>query len=328
MSITVGVTTFNGRALLERTLPSIVQDQTERELHIVVVDDGSTDGTDTWLAERYPNVEVVRHDSNRGVAAAMNTALAAGMSSDYVALLNNDVELAPWCLERLCAALDNRPGYAAVSPKMLRFADRNVLDGAGDVYSWIGWAKRRGQGLPDDGRYAVPEPVFGVCGGAAVYRSSAVREVGFFDEEFFAYYEDVDWAVRANRMGFRCFYDPAAVAFHMDGATTGGELSPFTGYHSWRNAVWVVAKNWSAGDIARFGWLFVIGQLLTATLAIERGMFRTLLAAWRDALLGARRMRQKDPYGGHAANSLRLPLIPPGTSDRLSKLDIRRRSQP
>jgi GT2 family glycosyltransferase len=307
VSLCVTITTFNGRAVLERTLPSVLASRLTRPVRYVVVDDGSSDGTLEWLAAEHPEIEIVDHGHNRGVAAAMNSALRAGLASDYVALLNNDVELTPDALEILCRSLEREERASGASPKMLNYYDRSILDGAGDLYGWIGWGRRRGRGQRDLDQFPAG-PVFGVCAGAAVLRSAAVRDVGFFDERFFAYYEDVDWAIRANLLGHRFRYEPSAVVFHMDGATTGRGLSEFHAYHSWRNAIWVVAKNWSAGELLRHGWLFTIGQALTGVVAARHGLLRVWLRACGDALAAVRALR-RTPSPRRITGSLDLPAI-------------------
>jgi GT2 family glycosyltransferase len=313
VTLTVGIATFNGRHLLEATLPSVMA-QTLRPERVIVVDDGSTDGTVEWLRETWPQVEVISHQRNSGITASLNDCLTAGIDADFVALFNNDVELAPGCLETLRDALLGDPVAAASGPKMLDYEDRAMLDGAGDNYFRVGVAQRRGQGQRDVGQYDKPEPVFGVCGGAALFRSSALRELGLFDEDFGAYYEDVDWSLRANLAGYRCLYEPRAVVYHMSGATTGFGLNHFSGYHSWRNSIWVLAKNWSLPDALRWSWLIAFGQVWNFGLAIDRRLLGVLLRAWRDAALGLPRMLRKRRSRRRTTWSLRLPLSPRGRS--------------
>jgi GT2 family glycosyltransferase len=285
MRLTAAVLSYDGKHLLETMLPSLAA-QTHDDLRVVVVDNGSTDGTAAWLAEAWPDVEVVRLEQNVGVTAGLNACLRAAAGSDLVALLNNDTELEPDCLARLAAALRDDPSLGSASGKLVDFHDRTVLDGAGDGFTWRGIPYRRGHGEPDDGRYDEEGPVFGACGGAAVYRTAAVEDVGGFDERFFAYYEDADWNLRAQLAGWGCRYVPSAVVFHMGSATLGRTMNDFTRYHLWRNCVWMVAKGFPAAALARHAPALLLGQALHLLDAIKDRRLSVWARALRDALRG------------------------------------------
>jgi len=242
--LTVAIPTYNGRELLEVVLPSLAA-QNFRDFDVVVVDDGSTDATADWLAAQWPDVEVVVQE-NQGVTAALNSCLRAGAHSELVALFNSDVELDPDCLGELVDALREHPEAGSASPKLLDYERRDVIDGAGDVLKWAGHGHRRGHGERDRGQYDRPQAIFGPCAGAAVYRRSAIEVVGDFDADFHAFFEDVDWALRAQLAGLQCRYVPTAVVYHMGSATLGAGLTDFTRYQLWRNAVWLFAKGMPA----------------------------------------------------------------------------------
>src|SRR3954470_452850 len=174
--VCIAIPTYDGRALLERYLPSVVGQGAD----VVVVDDGSSDGTSSWLASAYPGVRVVVQE-NAGVSAAMNRCLAEAAGYEFVLLLNNDVELADGFVDALVAALDGHPEAGSACGKMLDALDRGVLDGAGDVVRWSGACWRRGHGERDAGQYDTAEEVISPCGGAALYRGAALRDVGGFD---------------------------------------------------------------------------------------------------------------------------------------------------
>jgi GT2 family glycosyltransferase len=297
--LTAVIPNHNGRRLLQEMLASLER-QTLRPGAIVVVDDCSSDDSVAYLAASWPQVRVVRLPARGGVSAALNACLAAARDSELVGLFNNDVELAPSCLSELVAELDGHPEVGSVTPKMLDFADREILDGAGDVLSWRGGGRRRGHGERDVGQYDRAEQVFGPCGGAAVYRRATLEAVGGFDEAYFAYYEDVDWAFRAQLAGFRCRFVPAAVLYHHGSATLGRGFSDFNGYHLWRNPVWLVAKCFPAGTIVRHLPAIARGQLGNLYVAARERKLRVWARAMRDALrglpgaLGKRRAIQRE----------------------------------
>ncbi len=277
------VLNYEGRHHLEKLLPSLAQ-QTHLDLHLVVVDNGSHDDSVRWLRANWPKVEIVALQENVGITPGLNICMEAARD-EFVLLLNNDIELDPSCVAQLVDALQQHPAAAAVAPKLLDLNRRDLIDGAGDTYTWAGQANRRGHGMLDRGQFDEPAEVFGACGGAALYRRSAIEEVGPFDERFFAMLEDVDWSFRAQLQGWVSLYAPAAVAYHA-GSATAGAFSEFSLYHNWRNTVWVVAKNYPASGMLRHAPELIWGQLVSFAIALRRGWVPILLRAWRDALMG------------------------------------------
>ena len=158
--------------------------------------------------------------ANRGFAGGGQRGDRRRSSCEYVALLNNDMELEPGWLAELVAALDADPGAGSAASKLRMLREPGLLDGAGDLVTWYGATWRRGHGEPDRGQYDAPGVVASPCAGAALYRRRALEEVGGFDERFFAYLEDADWGLRSQLAGWRCLWVPSAVAYHLGGATS------------------------------------------------------------------------------------------------------------
>jgi GT2 family glycosyltransferase len=289
--LTVAILSYDGRHLLEVILPSLAR-QHYRDFEVVVVDNGSRDDTVQWLAQSWPQVRVISLPENVGVTAALNVCAHSG-EGELLALFNNDVELDPDCLGELAGALETHPQAGWAAAKLRDFQRRELLDGAGDVFTWAATGGRRGNGEPDRGQYDAPGEVFGACGGAALYRRSVLRLVGDFDEDFFAFYEDVDWNLRAQLAGFSCRYVPSALAYHMGSATIGRGLSDFTRYHLWRNQLWIVAKDLPLGAIVRHSPELLLGQLENLAMAVRARKLYIWLRVWRDALVGLPRMLRK-----------------------------------
>jgi GT2 family glycosyltransferase len=285
--VTVAIANYNGRELLHGALQSL-DVQTFEDLCVLVVDDGSTDDSVAWLRTSRPGVELIAQ-ANRGVTAALNVCLSAPRT-ELVMLLNNDVELHPDCVGELVAALDAHPQAGSATVKLLDFHRRDVLDGAGDVLTWAGSGHRRGHGEPDRGQYEQARPIFGACAAAALYRRSALDTVGLFDEDFGAFCEDTDWALRAQLAGLDCRYVPSAVAYHMGSATLGAGLTDFTRYQLWRNAVWMLVKGLPVSVALRHSHQLLLGQLVNLAVAIRDRKLGIWLRAWRDALRGLSRM--------------------------------------
>jgi len=282
--LTVALTNHNGQSLLETMLPSLSA-QTLTGFATIVVDDASDDDSVAFLRERWPQVRVIELRARVGVTGAMNAALEAA-SSELVGLFNNDMELEPQCLAQLVAALDRHPEAGSATPKMLDFADRSIIDGAGDELNWRGGGRRRGHGERDNGQYDVAEEVFAPCGGAAVYRRDALDAVGGFDEAYFAYYEDIDWGFRAQLAGFRCRYVPTAVLYHRGSATLGRGMTDFNSYQLWRNPIWLIAKCYPAAALMRHAPQLLRGQLGNLLTAVRERKLGVWARAMRDAARG------------------------------------------
>lgn len=213
--VSVIVPTWNGWTLLETALESLEQ-QTFPDFEVIVVDNGSTDGTAEHLARRFPDVRLIRFPENRGFAPAVNAGISEARG-DVVVLMNNDTEADPGWIGALVRALDEHPEVGSCASKMLDFYDRSRIDAAGDRLGIM--ASQIGHGMPDGPEFDVPRYVLSACAGASAYRRAALDDVGLFDERFFAYMEDVDLGVRLQFAGYRCLYVPDAVIFHKGSAT-------------------------------------------------------------------------------------------------------------
>jgi GT2 family glycosyltransferase len=227
----------------ERWLPGVlasVAGQTAAAAEVLVVDDGSTDGSLALLAERFPAVRVIALPQRRGFARTANVGLAA-VGAEAVALVNTDVELAPDWLAVAGAALAEAPAAAAVATKLVELGDPGVLYDAGDVLRRDGACEQRGRFARDTGAYDAPGEVFGACAAAALYRREPVLAAGGFDERLATYLEDVDLALRLQLSGWTCRWEPRAVARHAGG---GSDAALPHGAGAWveRNTLLLVAR--------------------------------------------------------------------------------------
>ena len=264
--VTVVVPAWNGERWLPGLFASLAA-QTQQPAEVVVVDNGSTDATLAWLAREAPQARVLAQGRNTGFAVAANRGLLAART-EFVALLNTDIELAPDWIEVMAARLAAEPRCASVACKMVRLGDETLLDDCGDVLRRDGVCEQRGHGRRDDGRWA------------ALYRRSAVRDAGAFDERFFSYLEDVDLALRLRLGGWKCAYEPRAVARHAGGGSSDA-LSKPVAYWTARNTVLLLSKHWPA----RWLPLVVYRQLSWLDAAARAGRLGTHL---RGVLAGLR----------------------------------------
>ena len=257
-AIHIVIPNWNGKKFLKKCLESLSQ-QTFRDFSITVVDNGSSDGSVSFLQRKYPEINCIRFSRNKGFSVAVNAGIKSS-SSPLILLLNNDIEVAKDCLEQLNGQVARHRECEFFALKMLNFHHRNRLDGAGDGVLRGGVGYRYGTMEEDGEPYNQDGVVFGACAGAALYRRSFFDKVGFFDEDFFAYLEDVDLNLRAGRLGLCCYYIPAAVVYHIGSATTGSKINAMTVSLSTKNNFNIIVKNYPFALLVTFFPAMIIYQ--------------------------------------------------------------------
>jgi GT2 family glycosyltransferase len=289
MYVSIVIPHLNGRHHLPDCL-SALRRQTYRDFETILVDNGSTDGTQEFVREQYPEVQLISLGRNRGFTGACNAGQAAA-KGDIVVLLNNDTEADARWLEEIVGAFFRNPDAGAVASKMLLFDERDVFHTAGDYYRVDGVPGNRGFGRKDAGQYDREEQVFSACGGAAAYRQDMIRAIGFLDDAFFFSCEDVDLAWRANLAGWRVLYVPSAVVYHKLKASGGG--GAMSSFYDGRNFLYVIWKNYPT-SLLRRNWRAIVRA--------QWRISRQALAAWRGAAARAR-------LRGQLAGLLGLPAM-------------------
>jgi N-acetylglucosaminyl-diphospho-decaprenol L-rhamnosyltransferase len=238
---------WNNAALIDRCLEHVLGTDWPGRLDVVVVDNGSTDGSvDRW-EERHPGVALIQAGTNLGYAAGVNRGLADLADVDAVALVNSDAFVEPGWLRPLATALDTDEDIGAASPKIV-FADpgRSGPVRINNVGNELGedWVPRdRGFGEVDAGQYDHEEDVWGWCGAAVLLRCRYLEEVGRFDERLFMYAEDAELSWRGARRGWRYRYVPSSVVRHEHRGSSGGERTPRLDYLNRRNRLVVVTRH-------------------------------------------------------------------------------------
>jgi len=287
------IPTWNRSALLANILGDLGR-QTYPIERVIVVDNGSTDDS-AAVAERV-GAEVIKLGTNRGFAAAVNRGIER-TTSDWIAVLNNDVALEADWLERLMAALESSDAWFATG-KLLDASTRERIDGSFDAVCRGGCAWKCGHGRQDSELWNQPKRIQLAPFTAAVFRSDLFRRVGLLDETFESYLEDVDFGLRCAARGLSGLYVPEAIAYHA-GSATLGRWHPDTTRRMARNQVLLVAKHYPPDWIKRYGWCVFIAQLLWGLVALRHGAFLGYLAGkiegvhrfrgWRRATEMARR---------------------------------------
>ncbi|WP_288330828.1 glycosyltransferase family 2 protein [uncultured Alistipes sp.] len=275
---------YNGFALTAAMIDSLRRHVTT-PLEIVVVDNGSARDEAALLRERYPDIVVLRSDENLGFAGGNNLGIRAA-TGDCLLLLNNDTEVTDDTLHHLAETLDADPSIGAVCPKIRFWTPPQAIQFAG--YTPLTRITLRngliGFGQPDDGSYDSPHETPYAHGAAMMVRREAVGKAGPMPEEYFLYYEELDWSERLREAGYRIVYDPRATVFHKESATTG-QQSPLRSYYLTRNRLLFARRN-RRGAARRLSIIYQLGVALPKSVAAALLHGRRDLAA--AALRGCR----------------------------------------
>jgi hypothetical protein len=246
-SVAVVILNWNGKRYLEQFLPSVLT-TTYPAYRLIVADNASTDDSLLFLAEQYPQIEILRLPVNYGFARGYNEALR-GVEADYYLLLNSDVEVTPGWIEPMVELLEQEPRAAACQPKIRAWRNRDLFEYAGAAGGWLdayGYPFARGRVFDvceaDTGQYDTVAEVFWASGAALLIRSSVYRSLGGFDDYFFAHQEEIDLCWRVQRAGFRVFCHPQSLVFHVGGGTLPRGNSRKT-FLNFRNNLIMLAKN-------------------------------------------------------------------------------------
>jgi len=267
--LSIVIVNWNGRHLLFDCLSSL-RNQSLKGLVVILVDNGSTDDSLSFVRQHFPEVRIIALKQNLGFAGGNNRGMES-CSSEFLALLNNDAIADQFWAERLLAAASRRQ-VGIVASKVLLASDPGLLDSAGDGMTTAGVAYKQGHLEPAD-QYRTSRAVFGASGCAALLRRSMLEDIGLFDEDFFLLYEDGDLCFRAQLRGWEAVYAPEAVVHHQLNASIG-TLSRTSVYYGQRNIEYLYFKNMPGMLL----WKYLPAHLLNDLLAC-------LYFSWKGRLL-------------------------------------------
>ena len=242
--VSIVIPNLNKKDLLDSCLRSLAA-QGYPDIETIVVDNGSTDGAPEMVMAGFPRARVIRFSENRGFSAAVNAGIEAA-SGELVALINNDADADPKWVSELVAAAERHPEAGFFASKILFYDDRKIIDTFGDSFSKAGFGFKIGWGEEDGAKYGEEAFVLGACGGAALYRKAMLEDIKvggeYFDNDFFAFGEDLDLSLRAQLKGYRCVAVPSAKVYHRVRATAGrkSQLPIFLGH---RNFIFCILKD-------------------------------------------------------------------------------------
>ncbi len=277
------VLNWNGRDMTAECLRSLLA-MDAKDLEILVIDNGSRDGSVEYLRSTFPQGQVVANGRNLGFAAACNIGMERGLEegAEFVLLVNNDTLVAPGMLKELLLAAESEPRAAIVSPKIFYFDHPARLWWGGGRYSlWRGLPSHIGRRSDDRGQHDKPRSVDWATGCVMLLRCAALRDFGFFDERIFGNGEDLDLSLRARKRGWRILYAPRAEVWHKEGfdyrRNVGEHVRIFTAS---RNLPWIMRKHGNRLQRLAFWPQFIFAHLPFVMLqSVRRGDFRSAGAA-------------------------------------------------
>lgn len=250
MIASIIIPNWNGIKFIEVCLRSVLASDFDQEFEVVVVDNGSSDGSRELIYEKFPSVKVLEEGYNSGFAKACNDGIKAS-SGEYIILLNNDIEVETSWLKELVGGMQRHSECGMGTSKMVQYDNRSQIYNTGDQFRIYCEGGGRGFGEIDAGQYEKEDYVFGACAGAGIYRRSLFEKIGFFDEQFFIFAEDVDINLRAQLIGERCVYFPSAIVYHWGTATVGFNSDRHV-FLFLRNDLFVLLKNYKFTELLKY----------------------------------------------------------------------------
>lgn len=242
MKISVVTPNYNGEKFLKAFFESLDND-CDHIGEVIIVDNGSTDKSKEYIKSNSFNfpVNLIENDENLGFAPAVNQGIKVA-KYDYIFSLNNDTEVKKGSIGALIDLISSSDDIFSVQAKMLQYNNKELIDDVGDEYNLLAWTKKTGENHKST-EFSEIREIFSSCAGAAMYKKSLLEELGYFDDNFFAYMEDVDLAIRSKINGYRNLLCPEAIVYHIGSATSGSRYNEFKVKLAARNNVWVVYKN-------------------------------------------------------------------------------------
>lgn len=284
MGVSVVIPNYNGEKYIKKCLESLLN-QSLKPDEIIIVDNNSTDGSLKLLNSEFKdNVCIISLEKNTGFSVAVNEGIKAS-KGEFIALLNNDTELDKDWLKELYTVIQKDEKIFSCCSKMIRYDNRNIIDDAGDEYSILGWSFKRGDGKSID-NYTKTEEVFSSCAGAAIYRKTILDEIGCFDENFFAYLEDIDISYRARIFGYKNYYSHKAKVYHIGSATSGSRHNSFKVRLAARNNIFLIYKNMTIIQlIINIPFIF-IGIFIKSIYFTFKGLGKSYIWGIKDGIVG------------------------------------------
>ena len=305
--LTVIIPNYNGKKYLGDCLRSL-EKQTFIAFDTIIVDNGSTDGSQDYIRSKWPGVELIELGENTGFANAVNVGIKAA-DSEYVFLLNNDTMCDENVLENLVSVMENKKKLFSAQAKMLKMKEPHDIDDSGDLYCALGWAFTPGKDK-DNRQFSRRESVTSACAGAAIYRKEYFEKVGYFDEEHFCYLEDVDLGYRARLKGYANVMEPTAIVYHVGSGSSGSRYNKFKVELTAGNNIYLIFKNMPAFQIFINFPLIALGIIIKHVFYVRQGLGKAhIVGLWQGMRKIARNMDKRVRFGKtEFINAVRLQI--------------------
>ena len=305
MKVSVVTPNYNGEKFLKTFFDSLNNDS-EYIGEVIIVDNGSSDNSKDYINTntfKFP-VVLIENSKNLGFAPAVNQGISKA-KYEYIFSLNNDTEVKEGSIKHMLDLISSNDDIFSVQAKMLQYDNKELIDDVGDEYNLLAWTKKTGENH-NTNEYVEVKEIFSSCAGAALYRKSLVEELGMFDDNFFAYMEDVDLALRSKINGYHNLLCPQAIVYHMGSATSGSRYNEFKVKLAARNNVWTVYKNIPIPlKIINFIFLF-LGFFIKYLFFFKKGFGNIYLAGIKEGLSGRNKITKIKFKSENTINYLKI----------------------
>ncbi len=284
-TVTVVIPNWNGKDVIGKCLTSL-ENQTYKSSEIIVVENGSSDGSVEYIARNFPKVILIKEPTNLGFAGGVNVGIKAA-KSDYIWLFNNDAVAKKDCLAKLVATATKHD--ADITSAVMLDTDGKKIDSDGDVYTVYGFPFPRHRNLPVSSLAKQDKPIFAASGGASLYKASLFRDIGYFEEYFFAYYEDVDLSMRAQLQKKSIWLSCNAIVLHAT-SHTSNKVPGFGREMAIRNSIYIFWRDLPGAVQRKVFWRFLYYNWRLTLVTILKGHPYRALRAHFVALFKTRQL--------------------------------------
>ena len=292
---------WNGEKFLRQFLPSLIENTNSKIARICIIDNASTDNSLQFVAENFPQIQIVKLDKNYGFAGGYNRGLKE-IEAEYFMLLNSDVEVPNNWIEPLVELMDSDKTIGICGPKLIDYNNRSKFEYAGAAGGYIdkyGYPFCRGRLFEsletDNGQHDTREDCLWISGAALFIRSEIFFKVGGFDDDFFAHQEEIDLCWRVQNSGYRVVCEPKSKIFHVGGGALP-KSNPFKTFLNFRNNLYLIVKNMPDNECRKVLFVRFFLDIVAAVRMLfqgNSGEFKAVFRAYREFLHNKKKMKQK-----------------------------------
>ena len=294
MKATIITPNYNGEKILDEYLQSL-QEEKQYINEVIIIDNNSQDQSKE-IIKKYKktlNITLIENKTNLGFAKACNQGIKHS-NNEYILLLNNDIKIQKNTIKKLLETIQEDPKIFSVMSKMIQYHQPQLIDDAGDEYTILTYTQKKGNNQ-NINKYNKKREIFSSCAGAALYKKSILNEIGLFDENFFAYVEDLDLSYRAQIQGYKNIYQPESIVYHHGSATTGSKYNEFKTQIAARNNIYLIYKNYPTPQkIINFIFI-LIGLLIKYLVFYKKGYHKAYTKGIKEGIKN-RKQLQKTKY--------------------------------